>query len=142
MARKEDFTQEEWETMQKGATGAGVLVSLSDRGFLDTFKEAGALAKHLADARKNSTSDLVRELAETRSTGFGITSSPAEVESETMDALRSSVTTLGAKAPDELEAFRAFVLDVAESVGQAAGGGEAAESGALEKVRSALSGSQ
>jgi len=33
------------------------------------------------------------------------------------------------------------VLDVAESVGQAAGGGDAAESGALEKVRSALSGS-
>lgn len=141
MAGKADFTEQEWETMQKGVTGAGMLVALSDRGFLDTFKEAGALAKHLGSARKNNTSELVRELGDTRSTGFGITSSPTEVEAETTAALRSAAATLRAKAPDELDAYRAFVLEVAESVGQAAGGGETAETEALEKVRSALGGS-
>ena len=137
MAGKADFTEQEWETMQKGVTGAGLLVSLSDRGFFDTFKEAGALAKHLASGRKN-TSELVRDLADTRGTGFGITSSPSEVEAETTEALRTAVATLQAKAPDELDAYRAFVLEVAESVGQAAGGGEGAETAALEKVRSTL----
>ena len=70
MAGKADFTEQEWETLHKGVTGAGLLVSVSDRGFFDSFKEAGALAKHLAGARKDSSSQLVRELAETRGTGF------------------------------------------------------------------------
>ena len=140
MAGKSDFTEQEWESLRKGATGAGLLVSLSDRGLFDTFKEAGALATHLKDARSGNESQLVRELAEGSGTGFGLTSSPDEVERETLEALRSSKGTLETKAPEEADAYRQFVLDVAESVGRAAGGGEAAESGALEKIRSALAG--
>ena len=79
MAGKADFTEQEWEALHKGVTGSGLLVSLSDRSFFDSFKEAGALARHLASARQDSSSELVRELAETRGTGFGITASPGEV---------------------------------------------------------------
>jgi hypothetical protein len=138
MAGKADFTEQEWEALQKGAVGAGLLVSVSDRGFLDTFKEAGALAKHLAEARRGTTSEVVRELAQTRGTGFGLTASPADVERETLAALRSSVETLRAKAPEDVDEYRGFVLEVAGSVAEAAGGGEAAESGALERIRAAL----
>ena len=81
MTTKTEFTQEEWEALQKGVTGAGFLMAVSDRSFFDSFKEAGALARHLADARKSGSSELIRELAETRSTGFGLTSSPDEIES-------------------------------------------------------------
>jgi len=63
MATKDDFTAEEWEALQKGITGAGMLVAISDRGFFDTFKEANALAKHLAQAHTKSDSALMRELA-------------------------------------------------------------------------------
>ena len=140
MAGRADFTEQEWDAMQRGVMGAGLLVSVSDRSFFDTFKEAGALAKHLAGARQNSESALVRELAESRGTGFGVTSSPQEVEGGTLDALSSAMATLRAKAPEEADAYRQFVLDVAESVAGAAGGGDAAESGALEKIRSALAG--
>ena len=140
MAGKADFTEQEWETLHKGVTGAGLLVSVSDRGFFDSFKEAGALAKHLAGARKDSSSQLVRELAETRGTGFGVTSSPTEIESETLEALRSAVATLESKAPDEVEAYKSFVLDVAQSVAEAAEGGSEAERAVVEKIRSALGG--
>jgi len=140
MAGKTEFTSEEWETMQKGVTGAGMLVAVSDRGFLDTFKEAGSLAKHLVAARRDSTSQLIRELAETRGSGFGLTSSPGEIESETVEALRSSVAMLEVKAPDEAEAYRAFVIGLAQSVAEAADGGDTAESGALDKIRLALNG--
>ena len=112
MAGKADFTEEEWEQLRKGATGAGLLVSASDRSFFDSFKEAGSLAKHLAGGRSGD-SQLVRELAGERSTGFGVKSSQEELESGTFDALRSSVATLQQKAPDELDAYRAFVLEVA-----------------------------
>jgi len=140
MAGKADFTEQEWETLHKGVTGAGLLVSVSDRGFFDSFKEAGALAKHLAGARKDSSSQLVRELAETRGTGFGVTSSPTEVESETLEALRSAIATLESKTPDEVEAYKSFVLDVAQSVAEAAEGGSDAERAVVEKIRSALGG--
>jgi hypothetical protein len=138
MAKKSDFTEQEWESLQKGVTGAGLLVSLSDRSFFDTFKEAGALGKHVAAAKQSQTSELVRELANVRGAGFGLTSSPDKVEQETLEALQSAKTTLEAKAPEELEPYRQFVIDVAQSVAGAAGGGEAAESGAIEKVRSAI----
>jgi hypothetical protein len=138
MATKTDFTQEEWEALQKGLTGAGFLMAVSDRSFFDSFKEAGALARHLADARKSGSSELIRELGETRGTGFGLTSSPAEIESETLEALRKAMQVLEAKAPEEADAYRSFVLEVAESVGNAAAGGEAVESDTLEKIRSAL----
>ncbi|HYY64728.1 MAG TPA: hypothetical protein VE688_08945 [Gaiellaceae bacterium] len=140
MATKTDFSENEWETLHKGVTGAGFLVAVSDRGFFDTFKEAGALARHLREARESGSSELIRELADTRSTGFGITESPTEIETETLDALRNAIQTLQAKAPDEVDAYRSFVLEVAESVGNAAGGGETAESAALEKIRSAVDG--
>jgi hypothetical protein len=139
MARKSDFTEQEWEQLQKGAVGSGLLVSLSDRSFFDSFKEAGALAKHVAQAKESSSSELIRELAEVRGTGFGLTSSPDEVERETLAALQSAKATLQAKAPQELEPYRQFVVEVAQSVASAAGGGETAESGAIEKVRSAVS---
>jgi hypothetical protein len=138
MATKSDFTEQEWESLQKGVLGAGLLVSLSDRSFFDTFKEAGALSKHVAAAKQSNTSELVREVANVRGTGFGLTSSPDKVEHETLEALRSAKTALESKAPEDLEPYRQLVVEVAQSVADAAGGGEAAESGAIEKVRSAL----
>jgi hypothetical protein len=138
MATKADFTEQEWDTIHKGATGAALLVSLSDRGFFDSFKEGRALAKHFGDARKSSSSDVVKELAQTGGMGFGLGTSQSELESETLEALRSAVSTLQSKAPEDLEPYRQFVLDVAESVGRAAGGGEAAEGAALDKIRTAL----
>ena len=139
MATKTDFTEQEWESLQKGVVGSGLLVSLSDRSFFDTFKEAGALAKHVAQARQSSSSDLIRELAEVHGTGFGVTSAPEKVERETLAALRSAKQALESKAPDEVEAYRQLVIDVAQSVAGAAGGGDGAEQQAIEKVRSAVS---
>jgi hypothetical protein len=140
MATKTDFSEQEWEALQKGVTGAGFMVAVSDRSFFDTFKEAGALGKHLGQARQSAESELIRELSETRGTGFGITDSPQEIESETMDALRTAMNALRAKAPEEIEPYRAFVVELAQSVGNAAGGGEGAESETIEKIRGALNG--
>ena len=73
MATKADFTEDEWKTLHKGVTGAGLLVSVGDRDFTDTFGEAGALAKRLREEHEKSESELVRELAEARGSGLGFT---------------------------------------------------------------------
>jgi hypothetical protein len=138
MAKKSDFTEQEWESMQKGVTGAGLLVSLSDRSFFDTFKEAGSLGKHMANAKQNSPSELIRELAGTGGTGFSARTPQDELERETLAALQTAKATLAAKAPEDWEPYKQLVVEVAESVANAAGGGEVAESGAIRKVRDAV----
>jgi hypothetical protein len=138
VATKADFTEEEWKTLQEGITGAGMLVAVSEPGFFDTFKEANAMAKHLSEAHRRSDNELVREVASGHERPFGLTASPAEVEKATTDSLHSAVAALSAKAPDDLPAYRQLVLDVAESVAEAAKGVGADETQALEVIRSAL----
>ena len=138
MATKRDFTEDEWKALQKGVTGAGMLVSVSDRDFTDSFGEASALAKALAAQHAQGASELVREIADIHGTGFGLTASPNEVQSETLAALGTAMGTLGAKAPDEVESYRQLVLGVARAVAEAKGGVSEAETAALAQVEEAL----
>ena len=138
MATKADFSEDEWKTMQKGVTGAGMLVSVSDRDFTDSFGEASALAKYLAGQREGGASELMRELAHAKGTGFGLTDSPHEVEAETLAAIRSSVTTLTAKAPDEVNAYRDLVVGTATHVAEAKGGVTEVETATIAKLEGAF----
>jgi hypothetical protein len=132
------LTDNEIETLRKGAAGAGLLVAVSDRSFFDSVKEAGAMAQHMAEAERDSESEVVRHVAEGRGTGFGLTDSPEEVESGTLDALRSAKEILQAKAPGELDAYRSFVIELVRAVSSAAGGGDEAEAAAIARVEAAL----
>jgi hypothetical protein len=137
MAGKSDFTDDEWKDLQQGVTGAGLLVSSAHRDFTDSFGEASAVAKQLAAHRENE-SQLVRELAGTHGTGFGLVASPKEVVEGTMNALGAAVAVLGAKAPDELEAYRRLVLEVATAAAEAKGGVKDEETAAIERIKAGL----
>ena len=52
------------------------------------------MAKHLATGRQNSSSELVRDLGETKGAGFGLRTSPQELEQETMATTSSAVALL------------------------------------------------
>jgi hypothetical protein len=139
MATKDEFTQDEWTTLEQGVMGATMLVATADPGFFDTFKETKAMAQHVAGARTSASSELIKELAhEHRLSGFGLVKSPQELEQETVGALSSAVRALRTKAPDEVDAYRQFVLGIAQSVAKAAGGVATSESGAIDKVKTAL----
>jgi tellurite resistance protein len=138
VATKSEFTEEEWDSLRKGVTGAGLLVSVADRDFTDTFGEAGALAKHLREEHEQNASELVRDLSGGHGTGFGFTASPQKVEAETLEALRHATSTLSAKAPEEKAAYRQLVLDVATAVANAKGGVKSGEEAAIQKVTAAL----
>jgi tellurite resistance protein len=138
MATKADFTEGEWHALQKGVTGAGMLVSVSDADFTDSFGEASALAKFLGEQRQKNESELVREVAAVHGGGFGLTTSREKVETETMAALRSAVMTLSTKAPDEVAAYRQLVLDLAQAVAGAKGGVTETETKVIDNVREAL----
>jgi hypothetical protein len=138
MATRADFSDEEWATLQKGITGSGLLVSLSDRDFTDTFGEASAIGKYLAGQQVAASSDLIRELAKARGTGFGITASPDKVRAETMEALRASIALLGTKSPGDVEGYRALVLGLDGAVAEAKGGTKPVETAMIDEIRGAL----
>jgi hypothetical protein len=138
MTTKTDFTESEWTALQKGITGSGFLVSLSDRDLSDTFGEVGAMAKYLSGQQVAASSELIRELAKAHGTGFGLTTSPERVRSETLESLRSSVATLQAKAPAEVDPYRQLVLGVAEAVAGAKGGEVPVELEMITQIREAL----
>ena len=121
--------------MQKGLGGSGALVSVSDRDFTDTFGEASALGKYLAGQQVAATSELMRELAKTRGTGFGLTTSPDRMRTETLAALTSAVGTLGAKAPEDLGPYRELVLGLAQAVADAKGGEMPVETAMIASIR-------
>jgi hypothetical protein len=138
MATRTDFTDEEWKAMQEGITGAGLFVALVDRGFFDSFKEANALAHHLRDAHEHNDSVLIRDLATGHERPFGMSSSPDEVEQSTVATIKQAVALLEAKSPEDLPAYRQLVLEVAQSVAEAAKGVSPEENQALDHVRAAL----
>jgi hypothetical protein len=139
MATKADFTEAEWKSLQQGVTGSAMLVSLADRDFTDTFGEVGALTKYLQGQQVAASTDLLRGVASTHSTGFGLFTSPEHLRTETMTALQSAVSTLGTKAPEEVDGYRGLVLGASEAVAAAKGGGTSAvETETLTAIRQAL----
>jgi len=139
MATKADFTEAEWDALQKGLTGSGMLVSMADRDFTDTFGEAGAMAKYLQGQQVAASSEIIREVAKTHGTGFGLTTSPDKLRTETMGSLQTALAALAAKAPDDLDAYRQLVLGLAQAVAEAKGGGVSpVESTMVETIRNAL----
>lgn len=139
MATKADFTEAEWDALEQGITGSGMLVSLADRDFTDSFGEAGAMAKYLQGQQVAGASQLIRELAKTHGTGFGLGTSPDKMRDGTIAALQSSVQVLTTKAPDEVDGYRQLVLGLAQTVAEAKGGGVAAVEGSMvAEIRAAL----
>jgi hypothetical protein len=139
MATKADFDEQEWDAIQKSVSGAGMLVSLSDRDFTDTFGEAKALGKYLAQHRTESDSALIRDISAIHTSGFGFGTNQQELESGTMEALRAARAAIAAKAPEDVGAYRDLVLGVAAAVAEAKGGGVSdPERAAIEKITEAL----
>jgi len=142
MATKADFTNDEWTALQRGLTGSGMLVSLSDRDFTDSFGEASAMAKYLSGQQLAAPTELLRDISRTHGTGFGLTTSPDKLRTETMAALGAALAALKAKAPDEVEGYKALVLNLAQAVADAKGGGTSQlEADMVTEIKIALAGS-
>jgi hypothetical protein len=138
MATKADFTEEEWDALHKGLTGSGMLVSLSDRDFTDSFSEAGAMAKYLQGQQVAASSEVIRELAKPHGTGFGLTASAEKIRAETLGSLQTALAALAAKAPDDLDAYRNLVLGLAQAVAEAKGGVTPVEATMIATIRNAV----
>jgi hypothetical protein len=139
MTTKADFTEQEWDTIAEGPTGAGLMVSTAQRG--GTFREAMSMGKAYAEARgEHGDSELLDELVNSKPdmdrTRHG---SVEELQAATLQRLRDAVALLEQKAtPEELEQYRGFVLALSERVAKAKDEGDSDEEGESEAERTAI----
>ncbi len=140
VATKSDFTEEQWQVLQWAVAGAMTLVSMSDKGFWDTFKEAGGAAKVVAAAKTGSDSELVRDLASDLKIGRDkeATANPADMASGVSERIGEAVALVAEKAPEDLAAFKALITAIAEATAEAADGVAPTETDALDKIKAAL----
>jgi hypothetical protein len=117
MTRKADFNAEEWSTVVDGPLYAGMRVIGAERG--GTIRETLAMSRVYQEARqRQGESELLDELVK----------SPPSIDQErvreaggnlagpTTQALRNAMSILEAKAtPDEVDAYKTFVMTVAQA---------------------------
>ncbi|MBV9365483.1 MAG: hypothetical protein JOY89_14665 [Solirubrobacterales bacterium] len=120
MTGKSDFSEEEWKTVLEGPPSAGVIVAAAARG--GTFKESFAMAKAYVEARQqHGQSELLDEIESARpEVDHSRFRSYDELKTAGLQHLRDAVAVLERKAtPEEIDAYRRFVMSVAERVASA-----------------------
>jgi len=127
------YSDEERDTVRSAAFGAVALVSKADPGFFAMFKESMAGSKAFTTASP--------ELQELLKSG-GMPNLPKgdsdEIDKSILSSVERAVAILQQKGPDEVEGFRAVVVDACNKVAEASKGVAPAETEAIGKVKSAL----
>jgi hypothetical protein len=118
MTGKADFQPDEWELVIEGPTFAGTMAATAQGG--GTFREAFALAKAYAEARKqHGESQLLDELAATKPKVERYHSID-EMRERGLPRLTQAIELVEQKGTsEEVEAYRHFVLSVAQRVAEA-----------------------
>lgn len=140
MTSKTLFTDEEWTVLEWAVTDTMTYVSLAEASFWATFKEATAAAKFMARAKADTTSPLVHDLAGSvkLSHDSRMTHDRAHLGDEAVQRVREAREIVAAKAPDDLDSFKAFIMGVAQATAEASKGVGPHEQEALTKIEGAL----
>jgi hypothetical protein len=120
MTKKADFNAEEWSTIVEGPMLAGMRVITAARG--GTIRESLAMGKTYANARRQQgESELLDDLVAAppsldpeRVRGGG------DIARASSEGLHAALQLLEQKAaPEEVEAYRRFVMSLAEAAANA-----------------------
>ena len=143
MTEKSAFTEEEWQAVLEAPPIAGMLVLTAESG--GSFRESFALAKAYAEARQqHGEGELLDEVVSAKPQfdrhRYG---TKEALEGQGPQRLQEAVAALEYKAtPEEVEAYRGFVVSTARRVAEAhKEHGEQigpAEEAALERIGESL----
>ncbi len=150
MTTKADFNAEEWSTVVDGPLYAGMRVITADRG--GTLRESMALGRVYQETRaRQGASPLLDELVKSPPSidQDRLREAGGDIGAVATERLREAVRVLAEKAtPQEVDAYKTFVMTVAQTVASAhkeggflgIGGKEVsdAENQALDEISVAL----
>jgi hypothetical protein len=120
MTTKADYNAEEWSTIAQAPVLAGLRVVAAHRG--GTIRESLAIGKVYSEARRNQGESLL--LDELVATPPALDVRQVQAQGDIAGAaeakLREAVRLLSEKAsPDEVDAYKRFVLDLAHTAAEA-----------------------
>jgi hypothetical protein len=133
MASKASFTPEEWRQLLQSPMLAGMAVTAADpSGLFGLVKEGLAASRALAEAKTAAASnELIRAVVADFETAEGRDAArdglktrfagakAADVKPKATAALREVSALLDAKAPEDAQAFRSWLEDLARRVAEA-----------------------
>lgn len=120
MTRKADFNAEEWSLVLEGPPTAGMVMITASRG--GTIRESISMGKAYGAARQQqSESELLDEIVSSQpELDPGRYDTPEELRSQGIERVREAVALLERKAtPEQVDAYKRFVLSVAENAAEA-----------------------
>jgi hypothetical protein len=121
MTQKADFNAAEWSTVVDGPLYAGMRVVSADRG--GTLRESLALGRAYQEARqRHGESELLDELVKSPPSidADRVREAGGDIAAVTSQQLREAIRILEAKAtPAEVDAYKRFVMTVAQAVASA-----------------------
>ncbi len=120
MTKKADFNAEEWSAVVEAPLLAGLHVVAADRG--GSIRESVAMAKVYAEVRKHhGQSELLDELVSTPpAVDQQKVRAAGDIGPQASARLQEAVALLQQKATaEEVDAYRNFVMDVAEAAAKA-----------------------
>ena len=140
MATKADFTEAEWQTLEWAISDTMTYLSLADPGVWDTFKEAKGAAKYMAEVKNTGENALVGELAGawTMKRDKEVSGTIVDISGEVIERVSEAVELLSGKAPEDVDAFKAFIIGVAKATAEAAHDIGPTEADAIAKLEAAL----
>jgi hypothetical protein len=120
MTKKADFNAEEWSKVTEAPLLAGLHVVAADRG--GSIRESVAMAKVYGEVRQcHGQSELLDELVSTPpAVDQQRVRAEGDIGPQAVTRLHEAVALLQQKAtPEEVDAYRNFVMDVAEAAAKA-----------------------
>ena len=149
MTKKSDFNAEEWSLVLEGPPIAGMTVMAAERG--GTLRESVSMGKAYTEARQaQGAGELLDEIvAANPEFDRQRFRSPEDLKTQGPRRLTEAVQLLDQRAtPQEVDAYKSFILDLADRVARAhkeggvlgLGGKEvsASEQAALDEIRAVL----
>ena len=106
MATKADFTEDEWKDLSNGPTGLVLWIASIEPGFMDRVRESWAASQAVVTG---ASTELQRELAKPAKPDFAA-GTLEEQRAGALGALGRSVAILTAKAPDEVEPYKTWIV--------------------------------
>lgn len=117
MTKRADFNAEEWSNVVNGPLYAGMRIISAERG--GTLRESLAMGHVYQEARKHhGDSELLDELLKSPPSidPDHLREAGGDIAAITSDQLRDVIRTLEAKGtPSEVDAYKAFVMSVAQA---------------------------
>jgi len=139
MTGSADFSPEEWKIVSEAPTSAGMIVSTAQHG--GSFREVFAMAKAYTEARKeHGDSALLDELVSHKPEMDKTKAHSAEeLKEHGLQRIREAVALVEQKAaPEELAAYRRFIVSLAERVAGAKADVSDSEKAAIAEITTAL----